>query len=91
LNLPKRLCNPNEMYDKLFKIVRNRFWKQHTRHRKSLDPSLRLAATLRHLDSGVNYFRHALLLTLRNNPRIAVREVSNGKCEEYVDELITTP
>ena len=42
--------------------VRSRLWKQHTWNRKPLDPSFKLAATLRHLDSGAKY---SVLLTGR--------------------------
>ena len=35
---------------KTFQKVRSSFWKQHTWNRKPSDPSLKLAATLRHMD-----------------------------------------
>ena len=39
----------------IFNKARNRFWKQHTLNREPLNPVLKLAATLCHLDSGANY------------------------------------
>ncbi|XP_052233365.1 uncharacterized protein LOC127846236 [Dreissena polymorpha] len=46
---------PTEMYDEIFGRVRHRLVKQHTWYREPLDPGLKLAATLRHLVSGVKY------------------------------------
>ena len=61
-------------------------------HRKPLDPSLKLAATLCHLDFGATY------PNMQYSSRIAqkllsivVREVCNVRCEEYVDEVMTAP
>jgi len=59
---------------------------------KPLDPSLKLAATLHHLDSGakysdMQYFWRVAMKTLS----IVVREVCNAVCEEYVDEVMTVP
>jgi len=61
-------------------------------NRKPLDTSLKLAATLGHLDSGakysdIQYSRRVAMKTLA----IMVREVCNAMCEEYVDEVMTVP
>ena len=63
-----------------------RFGKQHTRNRKPLDPSLNLAATLCHLDSGAKYsdMQNSWEVVMKTLS-IVVREVCNAMFEEHVD------
>ena len=70
-------------------MVRSRFWKQHTWNRKPLDPSLKWAATLRHLNSGTKYsdMQYSWRIAMKTLS-IVVREVCNALCEEYFDEVI---
>ena len=49
------LCLPTKRYDAIFERVCHSLWKQHSCHKKPLDPSLKLATTLRHLVSGAKY------------------------------------
>ena len=70
--------------------VRSRLWKQHTWNRKPLDPSFKLAATLRHLDSGakysdIKYSWQDVIKTLA----LIVRDVWNAMFEEYLDDVMT--
>ena len=45
---------PSEVYDELLTRMGPRITKQNTTYREALDPGLKLAFTLRHLDSGTN-------------------------------------
>ena len=79
-------------YDAIFEKVCHSLWKQHSCHKEPLDPSLKLATTLRHLVSGAKYsdmhysWRVAEIILY-----VVVREVCLTICEEYVDEVMTTP
>ena len=59
---------------------------------KPLDPSLKLAATLRHLDYGAKYsdMQYSWWVA-KKTLYIVVMEVCNAMCEEYVDEVMTAP
>ena len=61
---------------------RSRFLKQHSWNRKPLDPSLKLATTLRHLHSGTKYsdIQYCWRVAMKTLP-IVVREVCNAMCE----------
>ena len=88
----KILCNPNELLDDIFNKARNRVCKQHTWNKKPLNPRLKLAATLRHLDSGANYsdMQYSWRVA-KKTLSIVVREVCNAMYKKYVDEVMTAP
>ena len=76
----------------IFNKARNRFWKQHTLNREPLNPVLKLAATLCHLDSGANYsdMQYSCRVA-KKTLSIVVREVCNDICKEYVHEVMIAP
>ena len=83
---------PTEMYDDILGRVRHRLVKQHTRYREPLDPGLKLAATLRHLVSGVKCSDMQYSWRVAENTlSVVVRDVCHAFCEEYVDEIMTAP
>ena len=73
--------------------VRSCFWKPHTCTRSIwIDPSLKLADNLRHLDSDAKYsnMQYSWEVDIKTHSRV-VREVCNAMCEEYADEVMTAP
>ena len=76
----------------IFNKARNCVWKQHTWNKKPLHPSLKLAATLCHLDSGANYsdMQYSWRVA-KKTLSIVVREVCNDICKEYVHEVMIAP
>ena len=80
------------MFDELLNRVGPRIQKNDTLWRKSLEPGLKLAITLRHLASGDKYqtlqfdFRRA-----RNTISTFIPELCLAIFEEYKDEVITCP
>ncbi|XP_052281075.1 putative nuclease HARBI1 [Dreissena polymorpha] len=88
----KFLRMSTEMYDDILGRVRHRLVKQHTRYREPFDPGLKLAASLRHLVSGVKYSEMQYSWRVADNTlSVVVRDVMHAICEEYVDEVMTAP
>jgi len=57
-----------------------------------LDPCLKLAVTLRHLDSGANLSDMQYSCGVaKKTLSIVTREVCNAMCENYYDEVMTAP
>ncbi|XP_052281173.1 uncharacterized protein LOC127878685 [Dreissena polymorpha] len=77
---------------RMFLKVRHRLVKQHTRYREPLDPGLKLAATLRHIVSGVKYSdKQYSWRVAENTLSVVVRDVCHVICGDYVDEVMTAP
>ena len=58
----------------------------------TLDPGIKLAATLCHLASGAKYSDMQYSLQVAGNTLslyVVVREICHAICEEYVDEVMT--
>ena len=83
------------MFGQLLERVSPRIKKQDIRYRKSLEPGLKLAITLRHLATGETY--HSLRFAFRvphNTISSLVQEVCEAIIAEYADEVVsflTTP
>ena len=81
-----------EMFDELLNRVGPRIQKNDTLWRKSVEPGLKLAITLRHLAAGDKYptlqfgFRVA-----QNTISTLIPELCQTIVEEYKDEVITCP
>ena len=73
-------------------MIFNKARKQHTWNKKPLHPSLKLAATLCHLESGANYsdMQYSWRVA-KKTLSIVVREVCNDICKEYVHEVMIAP
>jgi len=81
-----------EMFEEIVQRVSHRIWKQDTAYRKSLQPGLKVAITLRYLASGDNY--HSLMYAFRvphNTISLFIPEVCEAIIEEYAQEVIACP
>ena len=84
--------HPTKMFDELSARVGFRITKQHTWYREPLQPSLKLALTLRHLASGSKYSNMNYAWRIpHDNQSLAVREIYQAIIDEYILEMITCP
>lgn len=80
------------MFHELLQRVGPRICKPHTFYRRSLDPGLKLAITMRFLATGDSY--HSLMYAFRvphNTISLVVREVCEQIFEEYGPEVLSCP
>jgi len=80
------------MFDELVERVGPRIWRQDTFYRKSLEPGLKMAITLRYLASGDSY--HSLMYAFRvphNTISLFIPKVCEAIQEEYSREVISCP
>ncbi|XP_060561418.1 uncharacterized protein LOC132721174 [Ruditapes philippinarum] len=81
-----------EMFDELLQRLAPRLQKSDTNWRKALDPGLKLAVTLRHLEAGDSYpslsydFRVA-----RTTISLFIPEVCEAIVQTYSEEVIPIP
>ena len=88
----KFLCIDPELYDEILASVRGRIWKQHTWSREPLEEGPKLAVTLRHLVAGTMYSDMQYEWRVpENTPFVVVREVCQAICDEYADDVMTSP
>ena len=83
---------PPAMYDELLERLTPRLRKMDTWWRRSLEPGLKLALTLRHLASGAKY--HDMQYGWRvphNTMSKVVREVCQAIIDEYLEEMMSIP
>ena len=79
-----------EMFDELLNRVAQRIQKNDTLWRKSLQPGLKLAITLRHLAAGDKYpTLHFGFRVARNTISTFIPELCQTIVEEYKDDVIT--
>ncbi|XP_072175191.1 uncharacterized protein [Diadema setosum] len=83
---------PPEPYDEILERVRGRIRRQYTWYREPLEEGLKLEATLCHLVSGTKYSDMQYGWTVPENTlSVVAREVCQAICDEYADEVMTTP
>ena len=80
------------MFDEIVDRLSPRIQKRDTNYRKSIEPAMKVAITLRHLATGINYTSLAYdFRVAQNTISILVKEVCQAIKDEYVGELIKCP
>lgn len=80
------------MFHELVQRLTPRLTKQDSNWRKSLNPGLKIAVTLRYLATGNSYRSLAFAFRVAHNTvSIIIREVCGAIVEEYSDEVVKTP
>ena len=80
------------MFDELVTRLAPRCTKQDTHYRKAIEPGLKIAVTLRHLETGDKYSSIKFNFRVPHNTMsLIVREVCMAIVDEYKNEVIKCP